>query len=167
MSDEISCDNLIYYFEGLSPPVSFIKYEDPSDIYDKLKNGDKRIQAAEEEQKKCNSKLGEMTSGNPEHKSKDQSDTIKNVQNLYNSRQKIIYLFIDSAKIRSEAIYEAKQDETKGTGLKILTLKQLLQRLRRALAQVKASKNSENLLNEIRHCLFFVSIKRNHSKSIQ
>ena len=94
MSDEISYDNLIYYFEGLSPPVSFIEYEDPSDIYNKIKNGDKRIQAAEEEQKKFNSKLGEITSGNPEHKSRDQSDTTKNVQNLYNSKQKIIDLSI-------------------------------------------------------------------------
>ena len=166
MSDEISCDNLIYYFEGLSPPVSFIKYEDPSDIYDKIKNGDKRIQAAEEEQKKCNSKLGEMTSGNPEHKSKDQSDTIKNVQNLYNSRQKIIYLFIDSAKIRSEAIYEAKQDETKGTGLKILTPKQMLQRLPIALAQVKAGNNSESLLNEIRQIVYSLYQSKEITKNI-
>ena len=37
-----------------------------------------------------------------------------------------------------------------GTGLKILTSKQLLQRLPIALAQVKAGNNSENLLNEIR-----------------
>ena len=34
--------------------------------------------------------------------------------------------------------YKAKQDETKGTGLKILTPKQMLQRLPIALAQVKA-----------------------------
>ena len=33
--------------------------------------------------------------------------------------------------------YKAKQDETKGTGLKILTLKQMLQRLPIALAKVK------------------------------
>ena len=37
----------------------------------------------------------------------------------------------------------------KGTGLKILTPKQMLQRLLIALAQVKAGNNSENLLNEI------------------
>ena len=37
-----------------------------------------------------------------------------------------------------------------GTGLKILTSKQLLQRLPIALAQVKAGNNSENILNEIR-----------------
>ena len=30
------------------------KYEDPSDIYDKIKNGDKTIQAAQEEQKNLN-----------------------------------------------------------------------------------------------------------------
>ena len=37
-----------------------------------------------------------------------------------------------------------------GTGLKILTSKQMLQRLPIALAQVKAGNNSEDLLNEIR-----------------
>ena len=53
-------------------------------------------------------------------------------------------------KIRSEALYETKQDETKGTGLKTLTSKLMLQRLPIAPAQVKAGNNSENLLNEIR-----------------
>ena len=52
---------------------------------------------------------------------------------------------------------EAKAKATKRTGLKILTPKQMLQRLPIALAQVKAGNNSENLLNEIRqivHSLF-------------
>ena len=39
---------------------------------------------------------------------------------------------------------------TTETGLKILTIKQLLQRLPIALAEVKAGNNSESLLNEIR-----------------
>ena len=47
----------------------------------------------------------------------------------------------------SDAKYDAKQNETKGTGLKILTPKQMLQRLPIALAQVKAGNNSEILLN--------------------
>ena len=38
---------------------------------------------------------------------------------------------------------------TKGTGLKILTLKQMLDRLTIALVQVIAGNTSENLLNEI------------------
>ena len=39
--------------------------------------------------------------------------------------------------------------KTTGTGLKILTPKQMLQRLPIALAQVKAGNDSESLLNEI------------------
>ena len=42
----------------------------------------------------------------------------------------------------------------KGTGLKILTLKQMLQRLLTALAQAKGSNNSESLLNKIRQIVY-------------
>ena len=49
---------------------------------------------------------------------------------------------------------KAKTKATKGTGLKILTPKQMLQRLPIALAQVKAGTNSENLLNKIRQIVY-------------
>ena len=75
---------------------------------------------------------------------------MKNIKNLYDSRQKVIDLLNDDAKFRSEAIHKSKQIKTEGTGLKILTLKQMLKRLPIALARVKASNNSESLLNEIR-----------------
>ena len=45
-------------------------------------------------------------------------------------------------------ILEAKRKATEGKGLKILTPKQMLQRLPIALAQVKAGNNSESLLND-------------------
>ena len=53
--------------------------------------------------------------------------------------------------------YKAKQDERKqdGTGLKILTPKQMLERLTIALAQVKAGNNSESLLNEVRKIVYY------------
>ena len=54
----------------------------------------------------------------------------------------------------SDAKYDAKQGETKETGLKILTPKQMLQRLPIALAQVKAGNNSESLLNKIRQIVY-------------
>ena len=50
----------------------------------------------------------------------------------------------------SKNIYESKQ----GTGLKILTPKQMLQRLPIALTQIKAGNNSGSLLNEIRQILY-------------
>ena len=49
----------------------------------------------------------------------------------------------------NKAAYDAKH----GRGLKILTPKQMLQRLPIALAQVKAGNTSENLLNEIRQII--------------
>ena len=47
----------------------------------------------------------------------------------------------------SSMVSEAKHKATKGTGLKILTPKQILQRLPITVVQVKAGNNSENLLN--------------------
>ena len=49
--------------------------------------------------------------------------------------------------IMSRNSYDSKQE---GTGFKILTPKQMLQRLPIALAQVKAGNNSQSLLNEVR-----------------
>ena len=49
---------------------------------------------------------------------------------------------------------KAKARATKGTGLKILTPEQMLQRLRIALAQVKDGNNPEILLNEIRQIVY-------------
>ena len=98
-------------------------------------------------------------------KVKKQLYAIKKIKNLDDSRQKIINLLNDNVKIRSEAIYKAKQNKIKGTGLKILRFTQIFQRLPIALVQVKAGNNSESLLKRNQaNCLFFVSIKTNHQK---
>ena len=64
----------------------------------------------------------------------------------YKARNKAIKFYDEFSLMMSEA----KAKATKGTALKILTPKQMLQRLPIALAQVKAGNNSESLLNEIR-----------------
>ena len=46
-------------------------------------------------------------------------------------------------------------NQQQGKGLKILTPRQMLQRLPIALAQVKAGNTSENVLNEIRQIIYF------------
>ena len=68
---------------------------------------------------------------------------------LFNGRNESIN-FIDGY---GSMILEAKKkaiEEQGGTGLKILTPKQMLQRLPIALAKVKEGNNSESLLSEIR-----------------
>ena len=66
----------------------------------------------------------------------------------------------------SDANYNAKQDETKEKGLKILTPKQMLQRLPIALAQVKAGNNSEHLLNEIREIIYSLYQSKEITKKV-
>ena len=68
---------------------------------------------------------------------------------LYKARNKVIEFFDNYPSTVSEAKPKGTK-ATKGTGFKILTPKQMLQRLPIALAQVKAGNNSESLLNEIR-----------------
>ena len=66
----------------------------------------------------------------------------------------------------SDANYDAKQNETKGTRLKILAPKQMLQRLRIALAQVKAGNNFESLLNEIRQIVYSLYQSKQITKEV-
>ena len=65
---------------------------------------------------------------------------------LYKERNSVIKFFDDY----SSMVSEVKLKTTKGKGLKILTPKQMPQRLPITLAQVRAGNNSKNSLNEIR-----------------
>ena len=87
-------------------------------------------------------------------------------KNLCNSKQKTIGLFNNYSKIRSEALYKSKENKTKGKGLKTLTPKQMLRRLLTALAQVKASNNSENLLNETRQIIYSLYQSKEITKKV-
>ena len=74
---------------------------------------------------------------------------------IYKARNEAIKFVNDYSSVISEAKLKAK-NETSGKGLKVVTPKQLLQRLPIALAQVKAGNNSEILLNEIRKIVYFL-----------
>ena len=83
-----------------------------------------------------------------------QKETINNIEKFYKSREEVINFYRDYIEILSDANYYSKQNETEGKGLKILTPKQMLQRLPISLAQVKTGNNSESLLNEIRQIVY-------------
>ena len=120
------------------------------------------ITKTEEEQKQSKSKLNEITTGNLKTKSKSQLYTTKIFKSLYNWREKVVKLHNYFAKIISEAMYKAKH----GTGRKILTPKQILQRLPVALAQVKAGNISENLLNETRQIVYSLYQSKGITKKV-
>ena len=88
-------------------------------------------------------------------KTLEQKEVINNLEHFHKSREEVINSFRDYVEMFSDANYNAKQNDTKGKGLKILTLKQMLQRLSIALAQVKQILIQTNYL-------FTVSIKSNY-----
>ena len=85
---------------------------------------------------------------------KKRKKTINSLEKFYKSREEVINFFKDYIDILSDVNYDSKHSETKWKGLKMLTPKQVLQRLPVAFAQVKAGNNSESLLNEIRQIVY-------------
>ena len=68
-------------------------------------------------------------------------------------------MILESKKKASEEL-----EKQEGTGIRILTPKQMLQRSLIAFAQVKAGNNSENLLNEIMQIVYSLYQSREINK---
>ena len=81
---------------------------------------------------------------------------------LCKSRKVVIKLFNDY----SSNVHEAKHIVKYGKGLKILTPKQMVQRLPVGLAQVKAGNTSENLLNEITQIVYSLYREKEVTKKV-
>ena len=99
-------------------------------------------------------------------KTLEQKEVITNIENFYKSREEIFKFFKDYAKMTLDSNYKAKQNKTKGTELKILSPKQMFQRLLIALAQVQGGNNSENLLNEIRRIVYSLYRSKEITKKV-
>ena len=95
-------------------------------------------------------------------KKKKKKNTLYNIEMLYKRRNNVIKFYDDY----SSMVSEAKHKIIKGPGLKILTPKQMFQRLPIALAQVKAGNNSENLLNEIRKIAYSLYQPKDITKNV-
>ena len=81
---------------------------------------------------------------------------------LHKARSEAIKFYDDYSLMMSEANVKA----TKGTELKILTPKQMLQRLAIALAQAKAGNNSKSVLNEIRKIVYSLYQSKQITKKV-
>ena len=83
---------------------------------------------------------------------------------LYKARNEAIKFYDYYLLMMSEAKSKSKQNETKGTGLKILTPTQMHQRLPIALKQ--AGNNSENLLNETKQIIYSLYQSKEITKKV-
>ena len=147
LDKKVNSNDLIYRYKGKNADVKFEEFDNAIDITNKILDGKIDLADVKNNQQKFKSYLGEIKKGN---KSKEQKNTLYNIEMLYKARNEAIKLYDDYSLMMSEA----KAKASKATGFKILSPKQMLQRLPIALAQIKAGNNSESLLNEIRQIAY-------------
>ena len=140
--DSADYNNLKFEYIGLTKD----EYWDSKELFNAIKNTQVKFSEAKNKQDNVLKKLNEVKIGK---KTDKQKEVINNLEKFYISREEVINFFRDYIEMLSDVNYDARQNKTEGTGLKILTPKQMLKRLPIALAQVKAGNNSESLLNEI------------------
>ena len=75
----------------------------------------------------------------------------------------IFMIFMNFTTRASERRHQARQE---GEGLKILTRKQMCQRLIITLAQISTGNNSESLLNEIRQIIYSLHRSKEITKKV-
>ena len=95
-------------------------------------------------------KLNLKKLGREIYKKEEQEEALKNVEMLYIAWENVIELFDD-------CFTEVKYKTSYGEKIKILTPKQIIQRLLVAIAQVRTVNTTENLVNEIRQIIYFLS----------
>ena len=156
LDKKVNSNDLIYRYKGKNADVKFEEFDNAIDITNKILDGKIDLTDVKNNQQKFKSYLGEIKKGN---KSKEQN---YNIEMLYKARNEAIKLYDDYSLIMSEA----KAKGSKATVFKILSPKQVIQRLPIALAQVKAGNNSESLLNEIRQIVYSLYQSKQITKKV-
>ena len=78
-----------------------------------IKNGDITLQQLEKKQDDFKSKLGLIKLGNPKYKNEKQKNTIENIKNLYNSKQKLLIYSIIIQELHLKQFTKQNKTELK------------------------------------------------------
>ena len=161
LDNKIDYNNLKYAVASRGDEYRFNKIEDPITFLNKIKNGEISLKEAKDQQQNYYSYLNMIRRGN---KNASQKRTVANINILFKARDNAIKFIEDYSSMILEAKKVAREQE--GTGLKILTPSQMLERLPIALAQIKAGNNSESLLNEIRQIAYSLYRSKEITKKV-
>ena len=150
--EDVDYNNLKFEYVGLTKDVRFYEYMDSRELFNSKEDNKINFNDVIKRQNEFLYKLSNIKIGKKKLLNKEKRCWYP--WKIYLSREETINFFRDYGKMVLDAAYKSKQNETEGKGLKILTPKQMLQRLPIALAQVKGGNNSESLLNEIRQIVY-------------
>ena len=131
LDERVNSDDLIYRYKGNTADAKFDESDNALGIINKIRDVKTDLADVKSNQQKFKSYLGKIKKGN---KSKESKNTLYNIEMLYKARNKAIKFYDGYSSIMSAVKYKARQNKTEGTGLKISSPKQMLQRLPIALA---------------------------------
>ena len=132
LNDSVDYNNLNFKYVGPTKDVSFYEYKNSKELFNAIKNNQIKFSEARIKQNEFLNKLSNIKIG---QKTVEQKEVINNLEKFYNSREEVSNFFRDYVEMLPDANYNARNNDTKGTGLKILTPKQMLQRLPIAFAK--------------------------------
>ena len=128
LHDSVDYNNVKFEYVGPTKDVSFYEYRDSKELFNAIKNNQIKFNEVKNKQKDFLKKLNKVKKSK---QNAEQKEVIGNINKFYNSRAEVINFFREYIEKLSDANYNAKQG---GEGLKILTPKQMFQRLPIALA---------------------------------
>ena len=161
LDEKVNNDNLIYRYKGWTADAKFEKFNNALDIIDKIRNSKTSLTDVKSNRAKFKSNLTEVKKAY-KTRAKEQKDTLYNTETLYKARNEAIEFYDNYSSMMSEAKLKA----TKRAILKLLTPKQMLQRLPITLAHVKAGNISKNLSNEIRQIVYSLYQSKEITKKV-
>ena len=132
-----------------------------------IHNGEITLEEADEDQSKLVDEIeifNNKTRPQNANKKQEKEIVLENLYRFYDAREKVLNGFnskIFLIKFKGSGLLNSEQSK-----LKVLTAKQMLQRLPIALPQVKAGNNSENLLNEIRKIVYSLYQSKEITKKV-
>ena len=166
LDEKVNSDNLIHRYKCRTADAEFNAFDNALDLIDKIRERKISLTDVKNNQVKFKSSLGEIKKSH-KNRSKEQKYSLHNIEMLYKAGNEAIKFYDGYSSMVSDAKNQAiKETKQRETGLKILTSKQLLQRLPTALALVKAGNNSENLLSEIRQIVYSLYQSKKISKNV-
>ena len=114
LDKSINSDDLIYRYKGNTANAKLDGFDNALNIINKIQNGEISLSDVKNIQEKFKSYFGEIKKENKKQRSKEQKNTLYNIEMLYRARNMAIKFYDNYSSMMSEA----KAKATKGSDLK-------------------------------------------------
>ena len=107
LHDSIDYNNLKFEYVGPTKDLGFYEYKDSKELFNAIKNNQIKFSEVKNKQNDFLNKLNNIKIGK---KTTEQKETIRNLENVYSSREEVINFFRGYIEMLCDAKYDAKQD---------------------------------------------------------